>query len=122
MKRNLGGSFLNAVAVLCTEKTPEEILRITQAAERELGRRSKSVGGTYVDRPIDIDLLLYGDAVVEEDFDVPGTEGRKVHLSLPHPLMHERCFVMEPLAEVAPDVVHPILKRTFREILEELGD
>ena len=102
--------FLNAVAVLCTEKTPEEILRITQAA------------GTYAGRPIDIDLLLYGDAVVEEDFDVPGTEGRKVHLSLPHPLMHERCFVMEPLAEVAPDVVHPILKRTFREILEELGD
>lgn len=113
--------FLNAVAVLCTEKTPEEILRITQAAERELGRRSKSVGGTYADRPIDIDLLLYGDAVVEEDFDVPGTEGRKVHLSLPHPLMHERCFVMEPLAEVAPDVVHPVLKRTFREILEGLG-
>ena len=82
--------FLNAVAVLCTEKTPEEILRITQAAERELGRRSKSVGGTYVDRPIDIDLLLYGDAVVEEDFDVPGTEGSKVQLSLSHPLMHEQ--------------------------------
>ena len=102
--------FLNAVAVLCTEKTPEEILRITQAAERELGRRSKSVGGTYADRPIDIDLLLYGDAVVEED------------LSLPHPLMHERCFVMEPLAEVAPDVVHPILKKTFRELLASLAD
>ena len=114
--------FLNAVAVLCTEKTPEEILRITQAAERELGRRSKSVGGTYADRPIDIDLLLYGDAVVEEDFDVPGTEGRKVHLSLPHPLMHERCFVMEPLAEVAPDVVHPVLKKTFRELLASLAD
>ena len=96
--------------------------RITQAAERELGRRSKSVGGMYVDRPIDIDLLLYGDAVVEEDFDVPGTEGRKVHLSLPHPLMHERCFVMEPLAEVAPDVVHPILKKTFRELLASLAD
>ena len=87
--------FLNAVAVLCTEKTPEEILRITQAAERELGRRSKSVGGT---------------------------EGRKVHLSLPHPLMHERCFVMEPLAEVAPDVVHPVLKKTFRELLASLAD
>ena len=87
-----------------------------------MGRRSKSVGGTYADRPIDIDLLLYGDAVVEEDFDVPGTEGRKVHLSLPHPLMHERRFVMEPLAEVAPDVVHPILKKTFRELLASLAD
>ena len=80
------------------------------------------MGGTYADRPIDIDLLLYGDAVVEEDFDVLGTEGRKVHLSLPHPLMHERCFVMEPLAEVAPDVVHPVLKKTFRELLASLAD
>ena len=53
---------------------------------------------------------------------IPGTEGRKVHLSLPHPLMHERCFVMEPLAEVAPDVVHPILKKTFRELLASLAD
>lgn len=113
--------FLNAVAVLRTEKKPGEILRITQAAERELGRCRKSVGGRYADRPIDIDLLLYGDAVVEEDFDVPGTEGGTVHLSLPHPLMHERCFVMEPLAEVAPDVVHPVLKRTSREILRALS-
>ncbi len=112
--------FLNAVAVLRTEKTPGEILRITQEAERELGRRGKSGGGAYADRPIDIDLLLYGDAVAEEDFDVPGAEGGKAHLSLPHPLMHERRFVMEPLAEVAPDAVHPVLKRTFREILEEL--
>ena len=53
---------------------------------------------------------------------IPGTEGRKVHLSLPHPLMHERCFVMEPLAEVAPDVVHPVLKKTFRELLASLAD
>ncbi len=112
--------FLNAVAVLHTEKTPEEVLRVTQGIERELGRRRKSVGGAYADRPIDIDLLLYGDTVAEEDFDIPGGHGEKAHLSLPHPLMHERRFVMVPLAEVAPDVVHPVLRRTFREILAEL--
>lgn len=115
-------SFLNAVAVLRTGKTPEEVLHITQAVERELGRCSKSTGRVYADRPIDIDLLLYGDVVMEADFDVPGEEGRKVHLSLPHPLMHERSFVMEPLAEVAPKVVHPVLKRTFRELLAALAD
>lgn len=110
------------MAVLRTGKTPEEVLHITQAVERELGRCSKSTGRVYADRPIDIDLLLYGDVVMEADFDVPGEEGRKVHLSLPHPLMHERSFVMEPLAEVAPKVVHPVLKRTFRELLAALAD
>ena len=115
-------SFLNAAVCVDTELAPIDVLQRTQAIEQKLGRTKKSVNGIYSDRLIDIDLLLYGDAVVEEDFDVPGTEGRKVHLSLPHPLMHERCFVMEPLAEVAPDVVHPILKKTFRELLASLAD
>ena len=109
--------FLNAVVVLRTVKSPEDVLRITQQVERELGRNEKSVGGHYADRPIDIDLLMYGSEVVEMDFD---WDGRVVHLSLPHPLMHVRRFVMEPLAEVAPDVLHPVLKKTFREILENL--
>ena len=100
--------FLNAVAVLCTEKTPEEILRITQAAERELGRRSKSVGGTYVDRPIDIDLLLYDDLILST------TSPSGAKLILPHPLMAERDFVMKPLAEIAPGLVHPVLGKTIK--------
>ena len=58
------------------------------------------------DRVIDIDLLLYGDRVL----DTP-------ELKLPHPLMHERRFVMEPLVEIAPDLVHPILKKKMRELL-----
>ncbi len=109
--------FLNAVLVLCTERTPEEVLRITRQVERGLGRVQKSTDGGYADRPIDIDLLLYGDLSCEADFD--WAEGR-VHLSLPHPLLHVRRFVLEPLAEVAPAVVHPVLKRTFRELLESL--
>ncbi len=109
--------FLNAVVVLRTVKSPEDVLRITQQVERELGRNEKSVGGHYADRPIDIDLLMYGSEMVEMDFD---WDGCVVHLSLPHPLMHVRRFVMEPLAEVAPDVLHPVLKKTFREILENL--
>ena len=102
--------FLNAVAVLCTEKTPEEILRITQAAERELGRRSKSVGGTYADRPIDIDLLLYDDLILST------TSPSGAKLILPHPLMAERDFVMKPLAEIAPGLVHPVLGKTIKEL------
>lgn len=113
--------FLNAVLVLRTEKEPDEVLRITQAVERELGRRRKSVAGQYADRPIDIDLLLYGDKVAEMDVEVsPG--GGTMHLSLPHPLMQQRRFVMEPLAEVAPDGVHPVSGKTFREILLSLGE
>ena len=115
-------SFLNAAACVETELSPLDVLQKTQSIERELGRTKKSVNGAYSDRLIDIDLLLYGDAVVEEDFDVPGTEGRKVHLSLPHPLMHERCFVMEPWPKWRRTVVHPILKKTFRELLASLAD
>ena len=112
--------FLNAVGVWRTDKEPEELLRLTQAVERELGRRRKSVAGQYADRPIDIDLLLYGERVVEADYVMPGKTREKAHLSLPHPMMHVRRFVMEPLAEVAPEVIHPVLGKTARQILEDL--
>lgn len=112
--------FLNAVAVLRSDKEPGELLRITQTVERELGRQRKSVDGTYNDRPIDIDLLAYGNRVIETDLPSGTPDGGTVHLSLPHPLMHRRAFVMEPLAEVAPEAVHPILKKTFTAIWREL--
>ena len=102
--------FLNAVGVWRTAKSPEELLRATQAVERELGRRRKSVEGQYADRPIDIDLLLYGGRVIEADYGSPEAGSGTVHLSLPHPLMHLRRFVM----------VHPVLKKTCREILQEI--
>jgi 2-amino-4-hydroxy-6-hydroxymethyldihydropteridine diphosphokinase len=81
--------FVNAVVRCETTKTPREVLVLTQQIERDLGRKKKSVKGQYVDRTIDIDILLYDDLTVNEP-----------DLTIPHPLMHERDFVMIPLREI----------------------
>lgn len=101
--------FLNAAVYLETTCSPQELLEITQAIEREMGRTSKSVNGQYKDRIIDIDILLYGDWVINQET-----------LTLPHPLMQEREFVMAPLAEIAPMVVHPVSGKTMQQIFEEI--
>lgn len=98
-------AFLNAVVCVETGLPPLEVLSETQSIECELGRTAKSVAGAYADRVIDIDLLLYGDRVLVTE-----------SLTLPHPLMTERRFVMEPLAEIAPEVVHPIQRQTMKEL------
>ena len=98
-------SFLNAAVCVETTLLPLQVLEETQRIERELGRTEKSVNGLYADRLIDIDLLLYDDRVMD-------AEG----LILPHPLMTERRFVMEPLSEIAPDVVHPVQHKTMKEL------
>lgn len=82
-------SFLNAVILCETNKTPREVLLLTQQIEREMGRRQKSVSVGYADRIIDIDILLYDDLTVDEP-----------DLKIPHPLMHQRDFVMRPLKEI----------------------
>lgn len=102
-------SFLNAVCKAHTTLSPLEVLSTTQAIEKDLGRIRKSVGGQYSDRPIDIDILLYDNLII----DTP-------QLSIPHPLMHKRLFVMEPLTEIAPELVHPVLQQTMKEILKEM--
>jgi len=99
-------SSLNAVCKAHTTLSPLEVLSTTQAIEKDLGRIRKSVGGQYSDRPIDIDILLYDNLII----DTP-------QLSIPHPLMHKRLFVMEPLTEIAPELVHPVLKQTMKELL-----
>ncbi len=82
--------FMNAVILCETIKTPRELLLLTQQIERDMGRKKKSVSGGYADRPIDIDILLYDDLTIDEP-----------DLKIPHPLMHERDFVMIPLNEIS---------------------
>ena len=87
--------FLNAACMVLTTLSPEQCLAETQKIERELGRTTKSKNGIYHDRPIDIDLLLYGDLKVSTP-----------KLTLPHPRMYERDFVMIPLKEILPSVMN----------------
>lgn len=101
--------FLNQAVKVLTELSPADALAVTQEIERELGRTRKSTDGHYHDRPVDIDLLVYDDAVISE----PG-------LKIPHPLMHKRRFVLEPLCEIAPELVHPRIGLTVSELLSEL--
>jgi 2-amino-4-hydroxy-6-hydroxymethyldihydropteridine diphosphokinase len=82
-------TFVNAVICCETEKTPREVLVLTQQIEREMGRTRKSSSAGYSDRPIDIDILLYDNLTVDEP-----------DLKIPHPLMHQRDFVMIPLEEI----------------------
>lgn len=81
--------FVNAAVCVETSLSPHELLRRTQAIERELGRIHKSVNGIYHDRLIDIDILLYGDEIINDP-----------DLIIPHPLMEKRDFVMIPLREI----------------------
>ena len=86
--------FLNMVAKVQTGLHPLDVLHTTQEIEKQMGRTAKSSNGKYEDRVIDIDILLYDDLVMNTD-----------ELTIPHPLMYKRSFVMQPLAEIAPDLV-----------------
>ena len=103
--------FLNAAACYDTLLSPEEVLAVTQQIEKSLGRKEKSRQGQYADRCIDIDILLYDDRVIETP-----------DMILPHPHMAERMFVLEPLAEIMPHLLHPLLKKTILQLKEELAE
>ena len=101
-------TFLNVALSMETEFQPMELLSITQDVEQEMGRTAKS-NGSYQDRLIDIDLLTYDQLIWESPI-----------LVLPHPLMHEREFVLKPLVEIAPDLVQPILNKTMSQLYDRL--
>ncbi len=102
-------SFLNMVAEIGNPlPPPEQVMARLLRIEYSLGRTREVPDGP---RTIDLDLLLYGDVLSDTEF-----------LRLPHPRLHERRFVLEPLVEVAPRLVHPVLKKTMAELLESLAD
>ena len=105
------GERVGAAAIAVdTDLSPEEVLFTVQEIERELGSKKHREGdGSYVDRLIDIDLLDYDGLVLDTH-----------SLVLPHPYMHKRTFVMTPLAEIAPQWVHPVLGKTATELLKDL--
>jgi 2-amino-4-hydroxy-6-hydroxymethyldihydropteridine diphosphokinase len=98
--------FLNCAVKLETEKMPKQLLKGILDLEREMGRRRTQNKGP---RNIDIDILLFGSSIVE-------TKG----LTIPHPALHERRFVLEPLVEIASELRHPVYKKTVREMRDAL--
>ncbi len=99
--------FINAAAELLVTKSPRELLNDLLEVERELGRERRV---RWEPRPIDLDLLLFGDQILSS-----------ADLIVPHPLLHERRFVLQPLAEIAPDALHPVLHLTSNGLLDNLG-
>jgi 2-amino-4-hydroxy-6-hydroxymethyldihydropteridine diphosphokinase len=99
--------FLNIACEVFTRLTPEGLLSLAKGIEGKMGRRGKS----GEPRTIDIDILLYGDKILD-----------KPDLVIPHPSMAERSFVLVPLAEIAPDIVHPVVKKKVKEMRDAIKE
>jgi len=99
--------FLNMAVCVETSLPPNEVLTLSQSIETTIGRSQKTTL-SYQDRIIDIDLIDYNELIIQSE-----------NLQLPHPLFHKRKFVLEPLNEIAPDYIHPVLKKKVSELIEE---
>ncbi len=113
---NSGNEFMNQAMIVDTDLSPQELLTALQDIELRLGRdreaevaEKQRTGEPYSSRIIDIDILFYNDVVMN----MPD-------LTIPHPLVHERDFVLAPLYEIAPKKVHPVFGKTVEELREEL--
>jgi 2-amino-4-hydroxy-6-hydroxymethyldihydropteridine diphosphokinase len=100
--------FLNCAVALETAPTPQILMTSLLGIEEAMGRKRVQKKGPRI---IDIDILLFGDTIVDT-----------AEVTIPHPAMHERRFVLEPLAEIAPDARHPVLNKTIRELQYALLD
>jgi len=98
--------FLNAVILINTSLSPVELLKKTQEIETGLGRKTKSTVG-YSDRLIDIDILFYDNLIIDE-----------AELKIPHPFIAERDFVLIPLSEIAPELIHPVSGKSISELIK----
>ena len=103
--------FLNRVIALDTELDPEMMMQRLLEIEAEFGRVRHPEQEGYASRPIDLDILYFGERVIHSE-----------HLTVPHPRLHLRRFALMPMCELAPDLVHPVLQKTQRELLEECPD
>ena len=98
--------FLNAVVLVDTDFSPNELLVVTQEIEIDLGRDKKS-NSTYSDRVIDIDILFYDRLIINQPT-----------LKIPHPLITERDFVLIPMTEIAPHFIHPVNNKSISELMK----
>ena len=98
--------FLNCAVAIETSSTPQQLMVAILRIEAEMGRQRRQKKGP---RSIDIDILLFGHEIMESK-----------ELTIPHPAMHLRRFVLEPLAEIAPEALHPLLNKTIRELRDAL--
>ena len=102
-------NYLNQVVEIESEQTPEQIMLNLLMIESEMGRIRHS--GSYADRQIDLDILFYDHEILN-----------LTKLTIPHPLLHKRLFILEPLAELAGELTHPILNKSIKQLLDAAKD
>ena len=104
-------AFYNQATVIETNLEPQKLLIQTQHIEKLLGRENNTKSASYTSRTIDIDILFYGNRIINTE-----------NLQIPHPLIASRRFVLVPLSEIMPDFIHPVSKKTIWELLQACAD
>ena len=103
--------FLNQVVKIETALSPDDLMKELLEIEKELGRDRSVPHEGYVSRPMDLDILYFGNKIIDTQMVIA-----------PHPRLHERRFTLLPLCDVAPDFVHPVMKKTNLQLLDECRD
>lgn len=101
--------FINQAIEIKTQLSPLDLLKQTQFIEKKIGRKTKTNNNVYSDRIIDIDILFYNNIIYKSN-----------ELIIPHPLLHKRLFVLEPLNEIANNLTHPILNKNINSLLNDI--